>query len=302
MNDSAYPHVDLVDRFEAMVTALSALAQQLRDSALPIWLPLSEQEQAGAADPRQKAVELYCDLWPRDGGDGRRTRSCHGLIAADPPLLALAQRANQAKDDFRQALSVLKQQLSASEKSTTETATAKQQTDQLLARLNQRPNTLRQALGHKGLARLHLKQCYRLIPSVDHHPQRVGLNWYTSGRSIKRFSQQQAQQALARMGLDKPHIQLQLDRLNQLNADTPLAQVQQQAPLMRANLTFDRAPFRQAMNLSLPLLFGYDPQLPFPAHNDPSLVPQSVRQRQIRSDCRIEPEPFLPSLRLHLYR
>jgi hypothetical protein len=56
------------------------------------------------------------------------------------------------------------------------------------------------------------------------------------------------------------------------------------------------------MNLSLPLLFGYDPQQPFPAHNDPSLVPQSQRQRQIRSDCRIEPTPFLPSLRLHLYR
>ncbi len=285
-----------------MAATLSALAQQLRSSTLPIWVPLTEQEQASSTDPRQKAIELYCDLWHSDGGDGRRTRSCHGLIAADPPLLALAHQANQAKSDFRQALSALKQQLSSTEQASKLTTTVKQQTDQIVARLNQRPNALREALGHKGLARLHLKQCYRLIPSTDQHPLRVGLNWYTSGRSIKRFSQQQAQQALARMGLDKPHIQLQIDRLNQLSANTPLAQIQQQAPLMRANLTFDCAPYRQAMNLSLPLLFGYDPQQPFPEHNDPSLIPQSVRQRQIRSDCRIEAEAFLPSLRLHLYR
>lgn len=296
MNDSAYLHTELVDRFDAMVDTLSRLADQLSSSTLPLWLPLNDQERANGTDPRQKAIELYCDLWHRDGGDGRRTRSCHGLIAADPQLLLLTEQVNQAKTEFRQTLAVLKRQLKA-----TDAATTKRQTEQLVERINQRPNALREALGHKGLARLHLKQCYRLIPTVNRQPQRVGLNWYTSGRSIKRFSQQQAQQALVRMGLDKPHIQLQLDRLNQLNANTPLAQVQQQAPLMRANLRFKQSPFRQAMNLSLPLLFSYDPQQPFPEHNDPSLVPQIERQRQVRSDCRLQPEPFLPSLRLHLY-
>ncbi len=280
-----YAHAELVGRFEALLEALAVLAALLRSSTLPLWVPLTEQEQAVHLDPRLKAVELYCDLWHQDRGDGRRTRSCHGLIAADAPLLAAAEGVNQAKTAFRLLLAEFKDDSAA-----------------VLETLRQRCNAVRDALDSKGLARLHLKQCYRLIPAVERQPQRVGLNWYTSGRSIKRISVDQAQQLLLRIGLDKPHVQVQLDRLNRLNGDTALAQIQPQAPLMRANLRYPSAPQRQAMNLSLPLLFGYDPELPFPEHNTPSLTPQSERLRQIRSDNRIDPEPFLPSLRIHLYR
>lgn len=284
MTTPVYAHAELVARFEVMVQALAAMADQLRRSTLPLWVPLTDQEHTDNIDPRQKALALYCDLWHQDHGDGRRTRSCHGLIAAEPELLRAADQANRAKTDFRQTL--------ADFKSVPKT---------LLEPLNLRPNALRDALGHKGLARLHLKQCYRLIPVIERHPQRVGLNWYTSGRSIKRLNVSQAQQLLVRMGTDKPHVQLQLAKLNRLNADCPLAQIQPQAPLMRANLRYQSSAQRQAMNLSLPLLFGYDPEQPFPEHNAPSLTPQAQRQRQIRSDSRIDPEPFLPSLRIHLY-
>ncbi|MFT5721824.1 MAG: hypothetical protein ACI9W6_002140 [Motiliproteus sp.] len=284
MTTPVYPHAQLVVNFEALVKSLAELAARLRESALPLWVPLTEQEQAVNLDPRHKAIELYCDLWHQDGGDGRRTRSCHGLIAADAALLAAADQVNQAKTDFRLTLALLK----------TEPKTA-------LESLGRRPNSLREALGYKGLARLHLKQCYRLIPRVERQPQRVGLNWYTSGRSIKRISVDQAQKLLLRIGIDKPHIQVQFDKLQRLNGDCPLAQIQQQAPLMRANLRYESSAERQAMNLSLPLLFGYDAQRPFPEHNSPSLTPETERQRQIRSDCRIDPEPFLPSLRAHLY-
>tara|TARA_R110002167_G_scaffold9552_7_gene44144 strand:- start:4 stop:885 length:882 start_codon:yes stop_codon:yes gene_type:complete len=283
----------LVMTFEAMTSALTSLATALRSSTLPLWVPLTDQEQAANLDPRQKAIDLYCDIWHADQGDGRRTRSCHGLIASDPALLAAAADANLAKSAFRQSLAVLKKERQTDQKKTP---------DDLLEPLNQRPNALREALEHKGLARLHLKQCYRLIPAVPRQPERVGFNWYTSGRSIKRITLDQAQQMLLRLGIDKPHVQLQLDRLQRLSPDTSLAQIQQQAPLMRANLSYPTAPLRQAMNLSLPLLFGYDPEQPFPEHNSPSLIAQAQRSRQIRSDSRIDLEPFLASLRIHLYR
>lgn len=284
MTTPVYEHAQLIVHFETLLKSLATLADRLRGSALPLWLPLTEPEQAVNLDPRHKAIELYCDLWHQDGGDGRRTRSCHGLIAADAALLAAADQVNRAKTDFRLLLATLK----------TEPKT-------VLEPLGLRPSSLRDALGYKGLARLHLKQCYRLIPCVERQPQRVGLNWYTSGRSIKRISVDQAQQLLLRIGIDKPHIQIQLDKLSRLNGDCPLAQIQQQAPLMRANLRYRSTPERQAMNLSLPLLFGYDAEQPFPEHNSPSLIPESERRRQIRSDSRIDPEPFLPSLRVHLY-
>jgi len=280
-----YAHAELVIRFEELLEKLSLFAGLLSRSTLPLWVPLTEQELSANLDSRQKAITLYCDLWHQDHGDGRRTRSCHGLIAADAQLLTAAEDVNQAKTAFRILL-----------------AEFKEETTTLLETLGQRSQAVREALGSKGLARLHLKQCYRLIPVVERQPLRVGLNWYTSGRSIKRISVDQAQQLLLRMGVDKTHVQLQLDKLNRLNSDCPLAQIQPQAPLMRANLRYQKAPLRQAMNLSLPLLFAYDPQQPFPEHNTPSLAPQMERLRQIRSDSRIDPEPFLPSLRIHLYR
>ncbi|MFT6916380.1 MAG: hypothetical protein ACJAWL_002715 [Motiliproteus sp.] len=288
MTTPVYPHAQLVVHFESLIGSLAELADRLRASTLPLWVPLTEQEQAANLDPRHKAIELYCDLWHQDGGDGRRTRSCHGLIAADAALLAAADRVNQAKADFRLTLAMLKTELNTEPKVALES-------------LGRRPNALREVLGYKGLARLHLKQCYRLIPSIERQPQRVGLNWYTSGRSIKRLSVDQAQKLLLRIGIDKPHIQVQMDKLQHLSGDCPLAQIQQQAPLMRANLRYENSAERQAMNLSLPLLFGYDAERPFPEHNSPSLTPETERQRQIRSDCRIDPEPFLPSLRIHLY-
>ena len=282
-----FTHSDLVAHYQQLIDQLEQLATQLADSPLPLWLPLSEAEQQQQLDPRTKAIELYCDLWHRGDGDARRTRSCHGLIAADPCLLQTAQAANQAKQQFRACLQSFKQD--------------DQPLNELLEPAQQRAQGLRQALGHKGLSRLHLKQCYRLIPLVERHPTRVGLNWYTSGRSIKRISHQDAEQMLVKMGIDKPHIQLQLNRLAELGSTTTLAQVQTQAPLMRANLCFETMPQRQAMNLSLPLLFAYQPELPFPQHGTPSLEPQQQRQRKLRSDCRIEAEPFLPSLRIHRY-
>ncbi|RDE24275.1 DNA replication terminus site-binding protein [Motiliproteus coralliicola] len=282
--EPSYTHAELVEQFERLCDALSQLAQQLQVSELPLWVPLTEAERELTIDPRRKAIELYCDLWHQGDGDGRRTRSCHGLVAADPTLLQQAESVNQHKQALQRCLQGFKQQ-----------------PGELLEPLNQRPNSLRQALDHKGLARLHLKQCYRLIPTCTRQPDWVGFNWYTSGRSIKRISAEQAQQKLARMGIDKPHIQLQLDKLATLDANTRLAQVQTQAPLMRANLRFAQPPMRQALNLSLPLLFAHDDSLPFPEHNDPSLVPKTERSRRQRSDCLIETEPFLPSLRIHRY-
>ncbi|WP_421864002.1 DNA replication terminus site-binding protein [Motiliproteus sp.] len=284
LTERSYTHAELVEQFERLSDGLRQLAHQLQQSTLPLWLPLTEAERNAGLDPRRKAIELYCDLWHQGDGDGRRTRSCHGLIAADPTLLQQAETVNQLKQTWKQCLQSFKQQ-----------------PGELLEPLNQRPNSLRETLGHKGLARLHLKQCYRLIPVCDRQPDWVGFNWYTSGRSIKRISAEQAQQKLARMGVDKPHIQLQLDKLASLDAATRLAQVQTQAPLMRANLRFAGAPLRQAMNLSLPLLFAQDQARAFPEHNDPSLVPKTERSRRQRSDCRIETEPFLPSLRVHRY-
>ncbi len=285
-----YPQARLVSDYDTLNRSLQTLAQMIRQSPLPLWLPLTDAEQCAGADAREKAVQLYCDIWYRDGQDGRSTRSCHGLVAATPAILDAADEANRAKQAFRQAVMAIRQQAPD---------------NHWLALLHQRRSDLRRDLNSKGLGRLHLKQCYRQIPVVRQHPARVGFNWYSSGRSIRRLSVEEVSEKLLKMGLDKPHVQLQYERLTHLPPSAPLAQVQQQAPLMRANLRFDHddaASERNAMNLSLPLLFLWQPGQAFPEHNQPPLQAPALRQRQLRSDCKIEQQPFLPSLRIHRYR
>ena len=289
MTNSLYPQAQLVKCFDNLNQSLVNLASVIRSSTQPLWIPLTDSEKRSGILPREKAVQLFCDIWYLDGQDGRVTRSCHGLVAADPLILEACTETNKAKMEFRTAIDAIRGQ--PDEK-------------QWLLGLSQRDSRLKQDLNTKGIGRLHLKQCYRLIPIVNQHPSRAGFNWYNSGRSIKKVTVIEAQKQLAKMGLDKPHIALQYDLLKHLPPQTPLAKVQQQAPLMRANIRFDlegQCSDRLAMNLSLPLVFAWESKQPFPDHNEPPLQPPEERQRKVRSDRIIEDTAFLPSLRIHRY-
>ncbi|WP_207061085.1 DNA replication terminus site-binding protein [Motiliproteus sp. SC1-56] len=281
---TSLPHARVVEAFESLNRQLDHLKNWLDRSDLPFWVPLTEEEQARGLDPRTRLVELCCNLWYRHAGDGRRTDSRHGLVAADAAGLACAHAVNRAKQEFQQALGALRQL---------------EKTD-WSRQLGRRPSDLREALSSKGLARLHLRQCYRQIPCTDQHPERVGFNWYCSGRSIQRIRADKAHAALLKLDTHSAHIQVQLDKVARLPPHTGLARVQQQAPLMRANIVHSDGS-RRACNLSLPLFFAWDPARPFPDFNQPTLSPPPTRQRRVRSDCRIEATPFLPSLRVHRY-
>ncbi|BBI61585.1 hypothetical protein HSBAA_28910 [Vreelandella sulfidaeris] len=91
-------------------------------------------------------------------------------------------------------------------------------------------------LRRNGLARLHLKQSWRQLPIAQAPVSRVRFAWYSSGRSIKRLTVQEAERKLIQLDTDAPHIRIQLRKLASIPSGEILAQVQTQAPLMRANL------------------------------------------------------------------
>ncbi|SDL63615.1 DNA replication terminus site binding protein [Modicisalibacter muralis] len=233
-----------------------------------------------------------CDFWYQDGQDGRATHSYIGLIAADQKLLDEVARVNAAKAAFADVLAQIRQQ-------------AAKLIPEIKAVLPFRHPVLHDHLRGQGLARLHLKQCWRHLPVADAPLSRVRLAWYSSGRSIKRLSVREAEQKLLALDNEAPHVRLQLKRLAGIPDGEPLAQVQRQAPLMRANLFFEQALAdgrqRRAMNLPLPLFIPtLDGKLP--SHNQPTPEPPKGRKRARRSDERLEDEAFLPSLRVYRYR
>ncbi len=281
---------DLISTYDKLMHQCHDLSQSIQQAQRPIWVPLSDEEQANGLSMARKAGEAYADVWYQNGQDGRETRSCFGLVGASDAQLQQARQINQLKDQLKSQVNALKQKDNA-------------RWLEVKGELNKRHDHLRSTLHFAGLARLHLKQAWRHIPILEHTPKRVGFNWYSSGRSIQKISIEQAQKALEKLDVDSPHIQLQLGTLGQLRPNTPLAKVQKLAPVMRANVFFAEgvSPDRLAMNVSLPILFKPNEKGGLPEHNQPPLSPPESRQRAVRNDRKIEDEPFLPSIRVHRY-
>lgn len=272
--------LSIIESFELMHKHLQRFATQLLQEKPRCWLPCS-------TTPHQDLATLYTDIWYQDGHDGRETRSQWGLVGCSDELLSLALQTNQQKISFKSAIQRYKTQ-------------AGELPGELLQK---RSRILAEKLNRTGLARLHLKQCYRLLPILEGTPSQVGFSWYTSGRSIKKLTITQAEAMLLKLDISQPHVQIQLQSLGKLKPGELLAQLQPQVPVMRANAVWKRKAHtvRKARNCPLPILFPLSANQPFPEHNEPDINPPEKRQRMERRDLQINPDPFLPSLRIHRY-
>jgi len=282
---------ELEAAFDTLLQRIEALLAQYRHQPVACWIFEGDRE-AREMDGHEWLRRALLDIWYLDGQDGRVTRPHIGLVAADAALLEQVSRTNAAKQAFATLLARIRDQAPAL---IPEAKTV----------LPFRHPALHDHLRGQGLARLHLKQCWRAIPVADAPVARVRLAWYSSGRSIKRLSVREAEQKLLKLDSEAPHVRIQLRKLAGIPDGEVLAQVQQQAPLMRANLFF-REPLedgrkRRAMNVALPLFIpSADGRLP--DHNLPAATPPENRTRARRRDERLEHDAFLPSLRVFRYR
>ena len=284
---------DIAEQFSALTELLSQLRQHLLQQRPPHYFPITGEEKEMVDDALQHACTLLSDLWYQGNQDGRETRSRHGIIVADAKTSELIRSINHQKESFRAAVNRARQNLS------------QEHWLQHHEQLSNHGQTLREQLRLSGLGRVHLKQCYRHIPLLEKPVTKIGFSWYNNGRSIKKISHQQAQNLLLALGENKTHIQSQLQVLSQLTAGTQLAQVQTLAPVVRANLVFnrkdeskDKTTERKAMNVSLPLFV----QESLPTHNTIELQAPNGRSRLNRSDNKISNEPILPSIRAYTYQ
>lgn len=236
--------------------------------------------------------EALLDMWHQQDQDGRETRNYIAIVAANEDLLEAINNVNQAKVGLSEQLQHIKLALPES------FSDAK-------SRLPKRHPQVDEALRRNGLARLHLKQSWRQLPIAQAPVSRVRFAWYSSGRSIKRISVQEAEKRLLQLDTDAPHIRIQLRKLAAIPSSEILAQVQNQAPLMRANLFFTEplvdGHTRRALNAAMPIFVPETSQR-LPHINAPPLQPPTTRTRARRRDEKLEQDAFLPSLRIYRYR
>lgn len=288
------PEYQLMARIEAafdeQISAAEQVITAVAEENSPLW-----RLDGGHADLDWLRLALQ-DVWYQDGQDGRVTRPYLGVVTAGPQVIQAVCALNLAKEHLAGLFAELREAYP-------------DQLAELKAILPFRHPGLNQHLKGDGLARLHLKQCWRRVPVAEAAVARVRFAWYSSGRSIQRVSVPECEAMLMKLDTEADHVRLQLRLLAGLPSDEILARIQPQAPLMRANL-FYREPVlredgelrtRRAMNVSLPLFLPHD-DLRLPALNQPSPTPPAQRTRARRGDVRIEDTPFLKSLRVHRYR
>lgn len=238
----------------------------------------------------QSLCDSLTDVWYLDGQDGRATRRHIGVAKVGPVTLDLLARTNELRTEFHQELLQIK----------------KTQPDIWLetsTRLARRARAVQDDLQSEGLVRLHLKQFSRTLPLLAERPDKISFTWYRSGRSIKRFSRNEVLQKLENLGVEKTHIDIQYRKVASLPVTEVLAQVQEQAPLIRANVRYPDGK-REAFNAAMPIFIpmeetgGYS----FPEIVPPPDQPPTGRTRARRSDQKLEDEPFVPTLRMFRYR
>ncbi|EAR08419.1 hypothetical protein [Reinekea blandensis] len=273
---------DLIfDRFEKLRNSMTTFARSVENDNRPIWLADWHTEPAFGLEP------VLTDLWYHEDQDGRETRLYPGIVSLNHEQVTFANEINRLKDEFRAEVTRIKEKDS-------------HQWRDIQGKLARRYQRVNEQLQREGLNRLHLKQLFRHIPLIVQRPEKVGFSWYTSGRSIKKITRNEAYDLLCKLNTDATHIKIQLERLAGIPEQEPLARVQTQAPVLRANMVFPDKK-RRSMNVSLPIMFPGEGRAALPDFNVPLPTPPAERTRLVRSDNRIDDEPFLPSVRVHRY-
>ncbi len=287
--------IEVLERYSHLHSSLNAVCDAILVDALPAWMsvppvffrPMQETL------PRPFIVQFLKQLEYFDEQEPREIIVCPGFFAASAKTIQLIHELNAAKDDFKASMIALKGQRIDFKKANFEAEHA--------ALVRKRPQSTAYPLTKMGLARLHLKQCYRKIPVLPYVPKKISWTWANT-RSIKRISALDARHMLERKKQDQG-ILAQLNALSHLSPSEPLAIVQELAPHLRANLLFnDKAPIQRMMVKGpVPLVYEADASVP-PPHIVPIKPKQGKNaQRIVRKDAQIDPNVFLPAIRAHRY-
>lgn len=292
--------IDVIQAFRALQTAMEALHTQLvhRDAALPVWFEPPPQLPLPPDVSEREKVFIYLTQFeylsqqlPREILVGP------GILGASQATLGSLAQVNTCKQHFKKSVLALKM----ANASLLQAAPLNQAFEDLL---NKRHHTTATQLKKMGLARLHLKQCYRLIPCFQQKPERIAWTWANT-RSIKRISVTEADGLLCKQGRDGG-IDWQRQKLAQLSPKEPLAIVQELAPHLRANLVFKTAQgTHQRKMVKGPVPFFYlvedehDCSLPY--FRAPGSKKSKDKERPIRRDVKLDPTVFLPAIRAHRY-
>jgi hypothetical protein len=287
--------VDKPDELKIPEDILAPLKQawrQYKQASGAVRTCLIDDERAGhsgsvinelgeTVDAFGETARLYSDFEREEGDDAKRSNIAFGVVVVSHKTECAIHLLNEAKAAVIAAIDDAKKQTVFSIEAIKSAAG--------FPRLHYY-KVLRPAKGFTG----RMTESVRL--SVE---QKI---------DIERRTVEACREQLQEFGDHQPHIQIQLDLLNRLPPDEMLAYVFETQNLrVVANASFPKDPntgIREHRKLRSVMPF-------YVVSNDPRAVPdirlptyvrlEDRLERKERSDRKIDPEPFLPSIHVHRY-
>lgn len=285
--------INVIDAFKHLRQTLFGASEHIHilDHALPAWFQAPAMLELHGNNQREHAVRFLTQLEYLDQQNPREILVGAGIMAASSETITMLHELNSAKDRFKQAMLKLK-----SAKIAVSDPLLAENFEQMLATRDQ---SLAENMARMGLARLHLKQCYRRIPILGSRPKKIAWTWANT-RAIKKISVATAMQMLNKYAKD-PGIDRQIQMLQSLDPKEKLAIVQELAPHLRANIVLANGD-RMMVKGPVPIFYLQENSLGLPDFTPPGAKRGKDKDRLIRKDVKINPEPFLPAIRAHRYQ
>lgn len=289
--------IDIIETFKILQSALGELQHNIcyTDSALPIWFQEPSILNFKNTNSRENLASFLSQLEFVDAQDPKEILLGPGILACSNVTLQSINKVNIAKDNFKESMIKCKKA-----KIKLNDSDLNQEFNLLLDK--HRPNIISKALNKMGLARLHLKQCYRKIPILNNRPSKVSWTWAHT-KAIKKIDVNTAREMLIKKR-QVSGIEDQIRKLETLQPNDKLAIVQELAPHLRANILTgtDAEPKRFMIKGSMPIFYLDETNALLPKHSPPSIVKKPTESsRKQRSDVKLEGAPFIPALRAHRY-
>jgi len=275
---------DAVDTEEA-----STLCHPWNSHADAYTSPYTEQE---------RILQGIEQMWFVDGQGRKETLTFPGLIAASDGTLKAVSDVNDARAAFKKAVVALKNEFKKMTYNDIE-----QEIGDVIGQ--RRDNYLRVAFKRAGITRFCIKQAYRPIPHVDDRELVYAQYYKKLKQSITRTAADVQLEKAAKKLQQHPSSGYQeaYDKLARLPSKTPLAEVRNISRVITVNIKTqetDQEPVYGQVTGVLPIFYKDEPNKTLVLH-DMSRLGQEQRKPAKRSDVTVDPEVYIPIMRLHKY-
>lgn len=270
-----YEHI--IDAFEGLLSKLDKLCLHIQDD-LKNYPAVISNDQEGFMLNHNRVIYALKHFEPNLDLSPQSTESFPGAVGCVKKTILLIDAVNKAKDALKRSAETYRTVFKANPT---------------------RP--IREILMKNGFGPLNLKQVYRHIHYVDYHPIRIAWTKVKAYTNVI-ISPEQAREALFKVGQGK-HINIQLNKLSQLSPDTKLVRRRSIKPCSAVNVSsIDEAGEKryQKITTSLPIFYLLDKKQALP--DICFSVKASRGEGSVRSDKKVENEPFLKSISVYRYQ